>query len=397
MSIIKLKNNISNGLNMVSLFAGCGGSSMGYRAAGYDVRLAVEWDKRAADLYRKNLQGTPVYEGDIAELTPEMIVELSGVNIGELDVLDGSPPCQGFSLAGSRDFHDDRNQLFNEYVRVLRAFMPRAFIMENVAGVAKGKMKIIFSEMTRSLKAVGYRVSCRKLNAWWYGVPQSRERLIWVGIREDIGIDPSHPKPILKRPISVQQALGLSMIDTGNILPFNSSSSINGWGRDMANRFSKQDWNPVAGALLAGTPPRTLMIDTNRYKGDQEFKTTAGTLRVNQKPRLSTFSIQQNTGYKDGGRNDPRSERKLSDPLPPLMATRERYIRNTNVDPETGLENRTTRYLTIEESKIIQSFPDWFEMKESDYKYIGNSVPPLMAKAVGSHVAELLSKESGKL
>jgi len=171
MSIIKLKNNISNGLNMVSLFAGCGGSSMGYRAAGYDVRLAVEWDKRAADLYRKNLQGTPVYEGDIAELTPEMIVELSGVNIGELDVLDGSPPCQGFSLAGSRDFHDDRNQLFNEYVRVLRAFMPRAFIMENVAGVAKGKMKIIFSEMTRSLKAVGYRVSCRKLNAWGYGVP----------------------------------------------------------------------------------------------------------------------------------------------------------------------------------------------------------------------------------
>jgi DNA (cytosine-5)-methyltransferase 1 len=367
MSIIKLKNNTSNGLKMVSLFAGCGGSSMGYRAAGYDVRLAVEWDKRAADLYRKNLQGTSVYEGDISGLTPEMIVELSGVNIGELDVLDGSPPCQGFSLVGSRDFHDDRNQLFNEYVRVLRAFMPRAFIMENVAGVAKGKMKIMFSEMTRSLKAVGYRVSCRKLNAWWYGVPQSRERLIWVGIRGDIGIDPSHPKPILKRPISVQQALGLSMIDTGNIVPFNSSSS------------------------LAGTPPRTLMIDANRYKGDQDFKTTAGT-----KPRLSTFSIQQNTGFKKGGRNDPRSERKLSVPSPSLTSLKP-YIRKHKSESTPTSDGQTTRYLTIEESKIIQSFPDWFEMKESDYKYIGNSVPPLMAKAVGSHVAELLSKESGKL
>ena len=165
----------------------------------------------------------------------------------------------------------------------------------------------------------------------------------------------------------------------------------------MADRISKQDWNPVAGTLLVGTPPRTLLIDTNRYKGDQDFKTTAGTLRVNQKPRLSTFSIQQNTGYKDGGRNDPRSKRKMSLPSPSIISSKRPYIRKDNGESTPTSDGQTTRYLTIEESKIIQSFPDWFEMKESDYKYIGNSVPPLMAKAVGSHVAELLSKESGKL
>ena len=105
---------------------------------------------------------------------------------GELDVLDGSPPCQGFSTAGKRRMDDGRNQLFREYVRLLRGLRPKVLVMENVSGMVKGKMKLIFAEIMRELKASGYKVSARLMNAMHFGVPQSRERMIFIGIREDL-------------------------------------------------------------------------------------------------------------------------------------------------------------------------------------------------------------------
>lgn len=194
---------------LASLFAGCGGSSLGYQMAGYGVRLAVEIDAKAAATYRRNFPETTVWEGDICDLSGEEALKLAGVEPGALDVLDGSPPCQGFSTAGKRRFADGRNRLFEEYVRLLKVFRPRAFVMENVSGLIKGKMKLAFAEMTSALKSADYRVSCRLLNAWWYGVPQDRKRLIWVGIREDLGIAPSHPSPMRQRAVSVGQALGI--------------------------------------------------------------------------------------------------------------------------------------------------------------------------------------------
>ena len=133
------------GLTLVSLFAGCGGSSCGYRAAGYDVRLAVEWDPVAATAYRDNFPGTTVHQGDIASLDGPAALASARIGPGELDVLDGSPPCQGFSTAGRRAFGDGRNRLFEEYVRLLSAFRPRALVMENVTGLRKGKMRLAFA------------------------------------------------------------------------------------------------------------------------------------------------------------------------------------------------------------------------------------------------------------
>ena len=193
---------------IVSLFAGCGGSSLGYKQAGYDVRLAVEWDTGAADVYRRNFPETNVFEGDIADLTAEEALRATALEPGELDVLDGSPPCQGFSTAGSRKFSDTRNRLFEEYVRMVVVFKPKMLVMENVSGLRKGKMKLIFAEMTRALKEAGYKVSCRELNASWYGIPQDRRRLIWVGVRQDLAAMPGHPEPIVTVPVSAGRALG---------------------------------------------------------------------------------------------------------------------------------------------------------------------------------------------
>jgi DNA (cytosine-5)-methyltransferase 1 len=179
---------------VVSLFAGCGGSSLGYSMAGYREVLAVEWNANAAAAFRLNFPAVPLYAGDIAGLTAEQATELAEAEPGMLDVLDGSPPCQGFSTAGRRRLEDPRNDLFREYARLLQGLRPRAFVMENVAGLVKGKMRLVFAECLRALKACGYRVSVRLMDAAYFGVPQHRARMIFVGVRDDLPALPSHPK-----------------------------------------------------------------------------------------------------------------------------------------------------------------------------------------------------------
>ena len=125
--------------------------------AGYRELLAVEWDDNAVATFRLNFPGVPVHHGDIARLSVADCLRLAAIAPGELDVLDGSPPCQGFSTAGKRDLHDPRNDLFREYVRLLRGLRPRALVMENVSGMVKGRMKLVFADILRELKGSGYR------------------------------------------------------------------------------------------------------------------------------------------------------------------------------------------------------------------------------------------------
>lgn len=191
---------------VISTFAGGGGSSLGYHMAGFRELMAVEWDDNAVETLRLNFPDLDIYHGDIAKLTVDEVLQRTGLQPGELDVLDGSPPCQGFSTAGKRILDDPRNQLFREYVRLLRGLMPKVFVMENVSGMVKGKMKLVFAEILRELKVSGYRVSARLLNAMYFHVPQSRERMIFIGVREDLGIEPSHPGAE-SRPITLREAI----------------------------------------------------------------------------------------------------------------------------------------------------------------------------------------------
>ena len=179
---------------VISTFAGAGGSSLGYSMAGFRELLAVEWDDNAVATFKLNFPDVPIYHGDIAKLTVDEVLSMTGLQPGQLDVFDGSPPCQGFSTAGKRMMDDPRNQLFREYVRLLRGLQPKVFVMENVSGMVKGKMKLVFADILRELKASGYQVSARLLNAMYFGVPQSRERMIFVGVRNDLGKAPSHPQ-----------------------------------------------------------------------------------------------------------------------------------------------------------------------------------------------------------
>lgn len=207
-----------NAPTVISTFAGCGGSSLGYSMAGFRELLAIEWDDNAVATFKLNFPDVPVYHGDIAKISVEQVLEMTGLKVGELDVFDGSPPCQGFSTAGKREFSDDRNQLFLEYSRLLKGLQPKIFVMENVSGMVKGKMKIIFAEILRELKSCGYRVSVKLLNAMYFNVPQSRERLIFIGVRENLSIEPSHPKAENK-PFSILDSM--FDVDTSGTPPFN--------------------------------------------------------------------------------------------------------------------------------------------------------------------------------
>jgi len=249
---------------VISLFAGCGGSSLGYSMAGYRELLAVEWDANAVETFRLNFPGVPVHHDDIATLDVERCLSLAGIAPGELDVLDGSPPCQGFSTAGKREMGDDRNQLFHEFARLLAGLRPRAFVMENVSGMVKGKMRLVFVEILRELKSCGYRVSARLLNAMYFGVPQSRQRLILIGVREDLEREPSHPGPST-RPMGMREVIELR----------HESGLRRGWGavsddvrnKQFNNRYRSLDLPCVTlektrpPIILSGTIERELTLE----------------------------------------------------------------------------------------------------------------------------------------
>ncbi len=192
---------------VISVFAGCGGSTLGYRAAGFEERLAIEWDKDAVKTFKQNFPGLPVYDGDVNDLGVDQCLELAGLEPGQLDVLDGSPPCQGFSTFGLRDTNDQRSQLYRQFTRLLDGLQPQAFVVENVKGMVIGSMQSIFLDMMAELRSCGYRVKAQVLNAMYFGTPQHRPRLIVVGFRNDLDLEADHPKP-QTAPVTFQEACG---------------------------------------------------------------------------------------------------------------------------------------------------------------------------------------------
>ncbi|MEU8195254.1 DNA cytosine methyltransferase [Microbispora amethystogenes] len=197
-----------NGFNAISTFSGCGGSSLGYRMAGFRVLWASEFVPAAADTYRANAAPyTHLDTRDVREVTAEDILESTGLKVGEIDLMDGSPPCSPFSTSGTRERgwdvvkrYSDKAQrvddLFFEFIRLVAALRPRTFVAENVSGLVKGTAKGYFKLILAGLREAGYRVEARLLDSQWLGVPQRRQRLIFVGVRDDLGMDPVHPKPL---------------------------------------------------------------------------------------------------------------------------------------------------------------------------------------------------------
>ena len=203
---------------VVSLFAGGGGSSTGYRLAGGEILAINEFIEAAQDAYERNYPTTHIFREDVRKLTGEMILNQVGLKVGELDILDGSPPCASFSMAGKREKgwgiekkYSDKKQrvddLFFEFARILKEVQPKVFIAENVKGLTMGAASNLLGSsqfdlfgddedtIYHTLANCGYNVRYKVLNAKNFGVPQSRERTIFIGVRKDIKKEITYPKP----------------------------------------------------------------------------------------------------------------------------------------------------------------------------------------------------------
>jgi len=296
------------GLVVASTFAGAGGSSIGYRLAGFGVVWANEFHAPAAETYRRNFADTIVDERDIRTLRGADVLGAIGIGAGELDVLDGSPPCQSFSLAGRRQrgwgremHHADgttqrSDDLFFDYARLVREVRPRVFVAENVAGLARGLAKGYLAEILGELRE-GYRVQARILDAQWLGVPQMRERVIVIGVRDDLGAEPAFPAPLTYR-YALRDACpwldGAQIVDVG------------GYHDGRRRPASLPAYTITASGLSSGGREQTL-VETR--EGERRRFT------VEECRRLMSFPAD----YDLEGLSEAQQWARLGNAVPPLM------------------------------------------------------------------------------
>jgi DNA (cytosine-5)-methyltransferase 1 len=332
--------NILNSYKVVSLFSGCGGSSLGYKLAGFEVLLANEFIDIAADTYQANFPNTIVLRDDIRKLTGEIILNKINLKVGELDLLDGSPPCQAFSTAGKREKKWNKivkysetkqrtDDLLFEYARILKEIKPKVFVCENVSGLAIGNAKTIFRNITELYCSTGYQVECRLLNAKYFNVAQNRPRLIWIGIRDDFNMKVTHPLPQFK-PVPIKDVL----------------KNVHNTEEDIKNASYPEHYSVM--------------------KYLKQMKQGESGSKYNEKG--SYFGLMRLDWNK---------------PANTILQSDAKHISCSAIHPDEH------RRLTIAELKRISSFPDDFILL-GDYKQqwerIGRAVPPFMMKAIAEHI-----------
>lgn len=181
-------------MNAIDLFAGCGGLSKGFLDAGYNIIVGVDNDQAALNTFLINHDGAETLNADLSKQeTFDEIKKIAGKR--SIDVVIAGPPCQGFSLSGPRNFDDERNKLYLAVIEMVRQYQPKGFIIENVPGMATLYDGQIKDEILKRFDNMGYNIQCKILCAADYGVPQMRKRLIFMGVRKDIG-EPVFPEPI---------------------------------------------------------------------------------------------------------------------------------------------------------------------------------------------------------
>lgn len=166
---------------VLDLFCGCGGLSLGFIQAGFDVKLGIDYWQDAITTYTATHKGTQGIVADLFNITPEQISQQT--QIKQLDVIIGGPPCQGFSIAGKRMIDDERNQLYKAFVDFVRFYQPKAFLMENVPNIMSMGKGAIKQQITQDFEQLGYIVKSQILMASDYGVPQNRKRAFLWGLK----------------------------------------------------------------------------------------------------------------------------------------------------------------------------------------------------------------------
>ena len=367
----------------ISLFAGAGGCSLGFKRAGFDIRFATDINRDAVASYRRNFVETPCEAGDIRGLDATVLLARVGLIAGELDILLGGPPCQGFSSAGVKAGGDPRNSLVRHYVRLLECVRPKWFVMENVEGLLTSGGGLHVRDAVAALLEAGYTVNVEKVYAQGYGVPQRRKRVLIVGNR--LGHDFMFPEPstafsgsiFRKGEVTFDCALGdLPPVakDAGKPLAYEHPPQndlqvyLRGEAKTVTDHFAPA-LSSIQLERVSNLRPGQTMKDLPEHLQHDSFR------------RRAFRRVMDGTPVERRG-GAPHGLKRLFADEPSLTitsaATRE-FVHPT-VD----------RLLTLRECARLQTFPDWFEFAgsaASRIQQIGNAIPPMLARTVAEHIA----------
>ena len=352
--------------NVLSTFAGGGGSSTGYRLAGAKILAVNEFVEEAQNTYRENYPDTVIVPGDIKKLTGTYLMEQAGVKVGELDILDGSPPCSAFSMAGSmshgganthadafnktKQYSDIKGvenveDLFFEFLRVAKDIKPKVIIGENVEGLTMGEAKEYFHKIQNTFEDIGYLIVANVLDSSYFGVPQSRKRCFFIGVREDIA-----------------EKVGINFMTMYQLYP------------------DKNDFRTTLGEAIND------VVNDDKEELDYLFDKISPEKAVGKtlmKMPKDPDKVLTGMDYHDKGHHFNLKRSSLRKPCPTITAM-------GNLAGVAGtchpIEDRK---FTIKELKRIMSLPEDFKLTgkhKQQSERIGRMVPPLMMKALAESV-----------
>lgn len=359
---------IMNTYNVIDLFSGAGGLSLGFKQAGYNILCGLDNNEHALKTYSHNFKESKAIKVDLfkEKKTIEKIEKI--IENKKVDVIIAGPPCQGFSLTGARNLEDNRNKLYLAVVHAVKHFKPQAFMIENVPGIMnlyQGKVK---EQIVNSFEDIGYDVSFTKkpLLAADYGVPQFRKRMFFVGFKKDLNY-PSFefPKPYLKCRNYVTCSKAISDLPTLE----------NELGEDESN-YTKN--------------PKSNYQKAMRKNSKKLYNHVASC--HSEKVKWVIDQVPEGGNYKD-----------LPEGVGDFRKFHEAWTRYHSKKPsktiDTGHGNhfhyKYNRVPTVRENARLQSFPDNFRflgVKTQQYRQVGNAVPPLLAQAIGEEMLKYLNR-----
>ncbi|WP_412473290.1 DNA cytosine methyltransferase [Halobacteriovorax sp. YZS-1-1] len=364
------KSRKNKKLKFIDIFSGAGGFSCGLEMAGLECVLGIDFNKHAMDTFALNHKKAYPYCGDISKLTNKRIKEILGDT--DVNLVVGGPPCQGFSTVGPGNPDDIRNKLFLEFVRIVKLAKPEFIVIENVTGLLAKKNEMTLQAIFRRFNRLGYNLDVKVLSSQHYGVPEKRRRTIFIGSRINEKVEfpkITHDTVVAKTyrpPVTVGEALS-DLTD--------KNGEIHNHDLDSAKIKSKLDLKRIKRI------PEGKGI---RYEKDEKaYLTPATKLGVDWK------------NMREGRFRQTKYQRLDSKSVSPtIMTHRHSYYHPTE-----------HRYLTQREAAKIQSFPNHFVFSgpiSAQWRQIGNAVPPLMGKAIGTaikkmHKAHLKAKHDGKV
>jgi DNA (cytosine-5)-methyltransferase 1 len=365
----------------IDLFSGAGGLSLGFEQAGFDIAAAVEIDPIHCATHEYNFPYSTAICASVVDVSGDDLRERANLVGKDIDVVFGGAPCQGFSLIGKRVFDDPRNQLVFHFVRIVKELKPKYFVFENVKGLTLGKHAQFLDELIAEMGKAGYKVLLpyRVLNAADYGVPQDRRRLFLIGARHDVAL-PAYPLP-REQSVTVWDAIG----DLPNA--------------DDFDELSVGDSAPAEWKTKAAYARRMRGLDSDPEDLSYQRQFDSNVLTSSCRTEHTALSQRRflETGH---GETEPVSRFRK---LPPnglcnTLRAGTDSARGAFTSPRP-IHPTHPRVITVREAARLHSYPDWFRFhttKWHGFRQIGNSVPPLLGRAVASELVKAMGIEPSK-